>query len=515
MLQATPHLLALAAVQLDLDAFDQAVHLRIAETRVVLAGPVVLGGRNLVRMHGRARYRLGRGNPGIHGHGRVFALGHRLAEEHPRRFVLDPHVDADALPLALQHLLHQLARPVAGGGHDRQAQRRALGVVADPLFLRRPAGLVQQLGGALGVEGMFRHVRGMHPIERIDARVGDRLTALEQLLGNRIAVDGGDQGMAHAPVLEDRIVQVEVDMLVDQALLEDDVEALLMAFLERQRLVDRQPQFARDHVDAAGKEVGLERRRVLDHAHGDALEMRFLAPPFGVRLERDMRARLGGDDAVGAEIEPRVHGIRVVGGAVLVFLGLAEVLAIQVRRQDVETRDVVVTKRQLVEVQRERLIVAAVDLVERAIELRVRHPRLRVLADLPGENDVVRRDRCAVAPDCVRVERVGHGDAVLAVRRLLRHRAAVFDGRQLDAQHADQFPIGVDHRDRPPDHAEHVGLGQHAVDVGMKRRRILGDADHQIVLRRPRGQGEAHQGGEGENGEPDHARDVSTEIQAR
>jgi hypothetical protein len=121
----------------------------------------------------------------------------------------------------------------------------------------------------------------------------DRLPALEELAGQRLAVDRREQGLAHAAVAQQRVVEVEVDMLVDEARLELDVEARAVALLEGERLVERQAELARDVVDRAREEVRLQRRGVLDGADRDAPEMRLVAGPAGIWLQNEMRA---GDD---------------------------------------------------------------------------------------------------------------------------------------------------------------------------------------------------------------------------
>ena len=61
-------------------------------------------------------------------------------------------------------------------------------------------------------------------------------------------------------------------MLEEQARLVDDVEALAVALLERDRLLDRQPDLAGDEIDLAGEQVGFHRGGVLDRPHHDPLE---------------------------------------------------------------------------------------------------------------------------------------------------------------------------------------------------------------------------------------------------
>ncbi len=92
----------------------------------------------------------------------------------------------------------------------------------------------------------------MDPVERVDAGVRDRLPPGEQFLADGLAVDGVNQRPAHPDIPEDQVVEIEVDVLVDQARLVDDVEFAAVALLKSDGLVDGQPQLAGDHVDVAG-----------------------------------------------------------------------------------------------------------------------------------------------------------------------------------------------------------------------------------------------------------------------
>ena len=80
-------------------------------------------------MQGRARHVLGRADPGEQREAGEAALGRGLAEEHPGRLVADHRLDAELAPLALRHLLDQLAGAVAGRGHQLDAQGDAGRVV--------------------------------------------------------------------------------------------------------------------------------------------------------------------------------------------------------------------------------------------------------------------------------------------------------------------------------------------------------------------------------------------------
>ena len=109
----------------------------------------------------------------------------------------------------------------------------ARGVYAEPLAVAPgPARGIEKLGRALRVVTVARGRLGMNPVERMDEGIGDRLTSIEELLVELRAVEREDQRSSDPPVLEQRVFQVEVDMFIDQAGLEQDVETLAVAFLE-------------------------------------------------------------------------------------------------------------------------------------------------------------------------------------------------------------------------------------------------------------------------------------------
>src|SRR3546814_19040950 len=129
------------AVDLQVDGLDQGVHLGVLEAGIVLARPAVLGARDLFGVQGGARDMLRPLAPTEHGEPGEAALVDRLPEEHARRLVAHAAVDADLLPLALQHLLPQLADAAAGGGNDTEIHRLALGALpASPLHAMPPGG---------------------------------------------------------------------------------------------------------------------------------------------------------------------------------------------------------------------------------------------------------------------------------------------------------------------------------------------------------------------------------------
>ena len=128
----------------------------------------------------------------------------------PRRLVLDGDVDTEALPLTLQHLLHQLSRTIPRCRHQLEGKRLAISVVADTVLHLGPAGLVQQQGCSLDVFFVFWNILEIDPIEGMDIAMGDRLLAFEQLLTHGIAIDALDQRFADADIGEDRVVEIEI-----------------------------------------------------------------------------------------------------------------------------------------------------------------------------------------------------------------------------------------------------------------------------------------------------------------
>ncbi len=297
-------------------------------------------------------------------------------------------------------------------------------------------------------------------------------------------------------------------MLVDQARLVDDLELLAVALLEGERLIDRETELARDHVDAAGEQVGLERGGVLDHLDHDPPEVRSVAPPGRVGLEDDEGAARDLGDPVRPEVEPGVGGLGVEHGARPVGrrVGL-EHAALEMRRQQPEVVDAVVVEGHPVDVHHEGLGVERVDRGDPPVELGIADAAVGMAADLIGEKHVVGGHRGAVAPGRVRPDRVGERDVIAAVVLLLDHGLAVLERRQLGAEHADQLPLGVVGGERPLGHAQDVALGRHGIDVGVEGRGELGDPDHQLVLGRPRAPRQAEdQGQEQDREQPAHRR---------
>src|SRR5579885_1109038 len=181
LLHAAPHGPALAAVELALDGVDQLVHLGILEPGGVLPAPAIGGGRDLGRIEGRARHVLGRGDPGIHRHGRELAVGHGVAEEDARRLVPDAHLDAYGAPLALQHLLDELADAVARRGHQLEGELLSLGVAAHAAGAELPARLVEQRRRLLRIVAVALEVLGVDPVARAHEGDRGRLASAEEL----------------------------------------------------------------------------------------------------------------------------------------------------------------------------------------------------------------------------------------------------------------------------------------------------------------------------------------------
>ena len=188
---------ALGGVELALGGVERLVHVGIRVARVVLAAPAVLGRGDFLRMQGRTRHAFGLLDPGIHGKPGELPPVQGFRED-ARRFGLDAHLDADLLQLALDHLRHQLAHAIAGRGRDLDRQALALGILAHAVLDLGEARLVQELARRRRIVGVVARHGAVHRVERADRAVGDRLLALEQLVGDRLAVDRHQDRLAHA-----------------------------------------------------------------------------------------------------------------------------------------------------------------------------------------------------------------------------------------------------------------------------------------------------------------------------
>ncbi len=186
-------------------------------------------------------------------------------------------------------------------------------------------------------------------------------------------------------------------------------------------------------------------------------------------------------DAVRPVIEPGIGRIGIVARLHPILRRIGERRAFDMRRQQHEIVDRSIIEGQLVDMQREGLVVLDVDAGDAAIKLGVADRALRVAADLVGEQHVFRRHRHAVAPLCLGADRVGDIDALLAIGQVDRDRKPIVDRRQFGAQEADQLPIGVVDRERPQRHSEHIAFRRHRIDVRIERRWELGDSDRQRI----------------------------------
>jgi len=116
------------------------------------------------------------------------------------------------------------------------------------------------------------------------------LAAGEEFLADGVAVGAIEQRLAHTLIGEHGVLEIDLEVLVAEARLVEHGEAVAVALLEGERLVERKTEFARHHVEAAGEQVRLERRGVLHRPDDDTAEGRRLPPPGGIALEHDMRA---------------------------------------------------------------------------------------------------------------------------------------------------------------------------------------------------------------------------------
>src|SRR3546814_19160291 len=90
----------------------------------------------------------------------------------------------------------QLADAAAGGGHELELQRLALGVVPAAALQLGPAGGVEQRGGLGGGVGVRLHILVVNPVERRGAGMGDGMAAIEEAPVDGTAVDRLDQRLA-------------------------------------------------------------------------------------------------------------------------------------------------------------------------------------------------------------------------------------------------------------------------------------------------------------------------------
>ena len=156
-------------------------------------------------------------------------------------------------------------------------------------------------------------------------------------------------------------------MLEAEAGLVEDLELAAVALLEGERLVEREAELARDHIEPAGEQIGLERGGVLDRPDHDAAEIRLRSRPAGVALEDDMRAGHDLGDAIGPVIEAGIGRVGVVARVEAVLRRIGESGLLEMRRQDRNRGGVRIVEGDAVEGKREGLRVLDLDLHDAAV----------------------------------------------------------------------------------------------------------------------------------------------------
>ncbi len=156
-------------------------------------------------------------HPGVHRQRLELATADDLTEEHPRWKIQDRDLDSNLPELLLDDPFGLFPGLVPSSGVDLKLQALPGGVThhairpwGEASLLEEPARsrwIIRVLLDGLGVAGMPGR----------EVRVRDWLPACEQLLGDLDAVDPMRQGAARAHILQQRVVQVEVDMFPDQA----------------------------------------------------------------------------------------------------------------------------------------------------------------------------------------------------------------------------------------------------------------------------------------------------------
>jgi hypothetical protein len=341
----------------------------------------------------------------------------------------------------LQDLLDQFARTVAGGGPEIEPQGLAAGVRADPARSQWPAGLLEQRAGARRVVGPDRQIGGAHPIERAHEAVGHRLAAVEQLTGQELAVDGQEERTPDPDVGEDRVVEPQIDVLVDEPGHVDHAEPVAVPLLESEGLIESEAERPFDHVDLTREQIGLECSGVLDRPDRDPLEGRRGAAPERVAGELDPASRAHRDDSIGAHREPGIGRRRVEERPVAVGRGIRlEDGALAMRRQDPEITHRIVVESDPIDVQHETTIVDDLHLPQPPIELGVRDSGARMPTDFQSERHVRARHGNAVTPEEVGSQLEARGHALGTLGRRLADRPAVLEGRELGAEHAHEPP---------------------------------------------------------------------------
>ena len=146
--------------------------------------------------------------------------------------------------------------------------------------------------------------------------------------------------------------------------------------------------------------------------------------------------------------------------------------------------------------QHGRVVIDDVNLRDPIPWMIVAEPCRGIFAHPPGEIEVLRRHRHAIAPFEIGLELERHRHSA-AGRRVFELCQTVLHRRQFSAQQAGVLPILVERRDLAHREIDDVGLDDLGIDVRMHARRELGDTDDEIVFR---GCGLA-QGGQRKNAE--------------
>ena len=228
---------------------------------------------------------------------------------------------------------------------------------------------------------------------RIEERVAQLAQAMTNLLEQRLAVDRVRQRAAHAHVLERRVAQVEVDVVVGV----DD---------------GRHRRVARDRLDAVERRGGqvpgevelvrlqLRRQRVLvrDDLVDDLGDLRLAQKVVGVGCEPHLIAALPRDELVRAAADRgRVVGRRVE--AALVVVELREQMLRHDRPVAVQAPELLQERRvHVLEVDDGDVRVAAVDVFDLSPAVGRDDVVLRVHHHVPGEAQVAARELHAVVP---------------------------------------------------------------------------------------------------------------------
>ena len=168
---------------------------------------------------------------------------------------MDRDLDPDVLQVLLDDLLHLFPHPVAGGGIQFQRQSLPGGVAKDAVGTRCEPGFLQHRAGPGRIIRILLDGIGVPGMTRRQVRVGHRLLALKQLLGDALTVDAVGQGPANPNVLKERVVKVEVYVLPDQPGFEVHFEPTARLLVQLHRQVKCDPGGA-DGVDGAGEHVG-------------------------------------------------------------------------------------------------------------------------------------------------------------------------------------------------------------------------------------------------------------------